>query len=138
MLVSTKVASAHEIYHLFIRRTEVGRHLLCVSIVSDIEALWKRGSQNLQRASNLGKLKCADLGSPSLDLSPGFAPHRLCDPGHTYRCHSAMPRSGITSHAGLSLLDHLFDAVPKEDIANQSESSFSLSTSLGLGSLPVR
>ena len=97
---------------------------MCFDIaVSDIEVLWKRGSQNLQRASNLGKLKCADLGSPSLDLSPGFAPHRLCDPGHRYRCHSAMPRSGITSHAGLSLLDHLFDAVPKEDIANQSESN---------------
>lgn len=36
MLVSTKVASAHEIYYLFIRRIEVGRHLLCVSILQSV------------------------------------------------------------------------------------------------------
>lgn len=64
--------------------------------------------------------------------------HRPCDPGRVSGCHPAVPRSGITSHAGFSLVKHLFDALPKADIANQSESSFSLSTSLHLGSLPVR
>lgn len=36
MLVSTKVASTRGIYYLSIRRTEVGRHLLCVSISQSV------------------------------------------------------------------------------------------------------
>ena len=36
---------------------------MCFDIaVSDTEALWKCGSRNLQGASNLGRLKCVDVG----------------------------------------------------------------------------
>ena len=44
ILVSTKVASTHDVYCLFIRRTDLAGHLLCVSI---LQSVIRRPSENV-------------------------------------------------------------------------------------------